>query len=51
MNLLYEIMPWVPGMPKAFFHFVGCRVKNYMQVQPAYNDRSIVNGWIDETGC
>ena len=50
-DLLYEIMPWVPGMPKVFFHFVGCRVKNCMQIQPAYNGRSIVQGWIDETGC
>ena len=50
-DLLYEKMPWAPGMPKVFFHFVSCRVKNYMFIQPAYNGRSIVNGWIDEAGC
>lgn len=50
-DLLYEKMPWVPGMPKVFFHFISCRVKNYMMIQPAYNGQSILYGWIDQAGC
>jgi len=50
-DLLYDRMPWAPGMPKVFFHFISCRVKNYMMIQPAYNGRSILYGWIDQEGC
>lgn len=48
---LYEVFPYHPAITRVFYHAVSCRVRNYVQMQPAYNPPSAVNAWIDPTGC
>ncbi len=50
-ELLYRLMPWVPSQSPIYHHFVSCRVKNYMFIQPGYNQPSPLYAWIDAKGC
>ncbi len=48
---LYELMPYHPAITRVFYHALSCRVRNYLQMQPAYNPPSAVYAWIDTSGC
>ncbi len=48
---LYDLMLYYPPINRAFYHFVSCRVRNHIQIQPGYNSPAVLYAWIDTAGC
>lgn len=48
---LYDLMPYVPGTARVYYHFINCRVKNFKQVHMGRNTQGPMYAWIDQAGC